>query len=119
VIAKICEHAAQAAAPINLGNVDTKRDWVYVSDTVAGLVLAMERGRRGEIYNFGTGRAETVANAALIAGIKEIVSGTGQNRGQNEVLILQADAGKARATLGWEPIVALEEGIERTIASYA
>lgn len=119
VIAKICAHAAECGTiPIKLGNVETKRDWVYVSDTANGLIACMERGRRGEIYNLGTGRAVTVREAANMAGITQIRERCGQDRGQHEVLILQADAGKAKATLGWEPVVTLEEGLKRTIESY-
>lgn len=131
VIAKICMHAAECTSddhderrhvqqkgpPLELGNVETKRDWVYVSDTVDGLVRIMEQGRRGEVYNLGTGRAVTVGEAAHMAGV-EYVSGRGQNRGDAEVLVLLADASKARATLGWEPQIALEDGLQRTIRSY-
>jgi nucleoside-diphosphate-sugar epimerase len=131
VIAKICMHAAECRSddhnerrfhatdnPLQLGNVETKRDWLHVSDTVDGLVKIMERGRRGETYNLGTGRSVTVREAAAMAGVTQIETGTGQNRGDAEVLILQADASKARATLGWEPKIALEDGLRSTVESY-
>ena len=87
VIAKICQHAANGKGVLKLGNVNTKRDWVYVEDTCLGLMLAMDLGRRGEVYNLGTGRSVTVAEAARIAGI-EIEPGHGQDRGSAEVLVL-------------------------------
>ena len=117
VIGKMCIHAARGSGPVELGDVETKRDWVYVTDTVDGLVRIMASGRRGETYNLGTGRAVTVREAAQMIGV-EYVSGRGQDRGAAEVLILQADATKARETLGWEPKVRLEDGLAMTVESY-
>lgn len=116
VIAKICRHAALGHGPLELGNVETKRDWMFVSDTVDGLTKIMERGRRGVTYNLGTGRSITVADAARMAHV-EFVAGTGQDRGSAEVLILQADASRARAELGWNPEVILADGLALTIDS--
>ena len=117
VIGKMCLHAACWTGPCQLGNVETKRDWVYVTDTVDGLVRIMENGRRGETYNLGTGRAVTVREAAQMIGV-EYVAGTGQNRGAAEVLILQANAMRAKLDLGWEPKVRLEDGLKIMVESY-
>jgi nucleoside-diphosphate-sugar epimerase len=122
VIAKMCEarsHYDEACAAesicLEMGRTDTIRDWVYVADTVDGLVKIMEKGRRGEVYNLGTGRRTTVADACKIAGVTPIRDES-IDRSGNEVLLLQADAGKARSALGWEPHVTLEDGMRRTIS---
>jgi nucleoside-diphosphate-sugar epimerase len=118
VISKICECRANCIEPaipkLKLGRTDTIRDWVYVSDTVDGLIRIMEHGRQRAVYNLGTGRKTAVAEACQIAKVMPETS-TGIDRGASEVLLLQADSSKAEAELGWRPEVTLEDGIARTI----
>jgi len=120
VLGKITRHAALAddGAVLSLGNPTTRRDWVYVEDTVDGLIRIMQMARRGSTYNLGTGRAVAVEDAVAMCGIKDVRWWTGQDRGAHEVLILQADATRARKDLGWEPKVSLEDGLRRTMESY-
>ena len=42
---------------IHVGNLEAKRDFTDVRDTVRGYWLALEKGASGEVYNIGTGNA--------------------------------------------------------------
>lgn len=107
---------------IRLGSVETGRDFVFVDDTVAGLVAVAESPKSvGEVIQLGTGREVKVdAAAEMILGImgvkKPIVFDPSRVRpGGSEVMRLLADPAKARTILGWEARVTLEEGLRRTI----
>ena len=41
---------------IELGNMSSSRDYVDVEDVVSALILLMERGEAGQLYNIGSGR---------------------------------------------------------------
>jgi len=42
-------------APVIYGDGSQRRDFIYVEDTARAFILAMERGKTGEIYNIGSG----------------------------------------------------------------
>lgn len=96
------------------------RSLCYVSDLVAGLLLAMERPNTvGRVYNLGNPDERTVLEFARV--IKRLA------RSDSEIvhrpLISQddpqrrcPDIRRARTELGWEPRVDLETGLTETIA---
>jgi dTDP-glucose 4,6-dehydratase len=107
---------------IELGSTTPTRDFLYVQDTARALArCGVADGVEGETFNFGSGREISVGALA-----DEIVRRVGRDvevvRSEervrpplSEVDRLLADAGKARSVLGWEPEVAFEEGLDRTI----
>lgn len=108
---------------IRLGNLDTTRDFTYVDDTVRGFVLAgCAVGAEGGVFNLGTGieiRIGDIADRiALKVGHKvEVIVETQRLRPQkSEVLRLISDNSLARAKLGWQPQISLDEGLDKTIA---
>jgi UDP-glucuronate 4-epimerase len=96
-----------------------KRDWTYVDDIVAGLVLALDRPPESgyEIINLGCGNP--VENARFV----EVLEGLLGRRSTivdtptppTEPLITYADVTKARQWLGYEPRVQIEEGLARFV----
>jgi NAD dependent epimerase/dehydratase len=108
---------------LHLGNLDARRDLTYVSDTVGGFLRVAETsGVEGETFNLGTGREVRIADLA-----QEILEITGrpmqvrvdQERlrpEKSEVQRLLSDNRRARQRLGWQPQVALREGLARTVA---
>ncbi len=108
---------------IHLGNQDTKRDFTFVQDTVAGLVKAAEvPGIEGKVLNLGTGLEIAIGELAQIIIQKtgrhvEITSDPIRLRPErSEVLRLLSDNSLARKELGWAPEVDLEDGLDRTIS---
>jgi len=107
---------------VHLGNLETKRDFTYVSDTVAGFLRAGQvAGIEGQTINLGVGKEVSVKDLAdIILGLlnrpAEIVVDQDRLRPQkSEVLRLMSDNSRARSILGWEPAVSLKEGLARTI----
>ena len=108
---------------IHLGNQDTKRDFTFVQDTVAGLVKAAEvPGIEGKVLNLGTGQEIAIGELArkIIQKIGRSVEITADpvrlRPVGSEVLRLLSDNTLARKTLGWAPEVSLEDGLDQTIS---
>jgi dTDP-glucose 4,6-dehydratase len=107
---------------IELGAVEPTRDFLYVADTVAGLIRCAEAdGVVGEVFNLGTGQEHSVrevVDLALAATGKELPLDVAEERlrpPDSEVDRLCASVEKARTRLGWEAQVTFEEGLHRTI----
>ncbi len=107
---------------VRLGNLNAIRDFTYLDDTVDGFLLAgMADVWDGETYNLGKGEEISIgATAELIFKIMgkqpEIQVDQGRLRPEkSEVLRLISDNHKAKAALGWQPKVGMEEGLRRTI----
>ena len=109
--------------PITIyGNGMQTRSFQYVSDLVAGLLKAMDtEGTKGEVFNLGNPREFTILQFAQV-----VIEATGsESRIEYRPLLFEDDPtrrrpniDKARAQLGWEPVVPLEEGIRETVAWY-
>jgi dTDP-glucose 4,6-dehydratase len=108
---------------VHLGNLDAKRDFTYVSDTVEGFIKAAQaEGVAGETFNLGYGDEVSIGELAdiiidLIGGdVKIVVDQERLRPEKSEVMRLLSDNSKAREILGWTPQVHIREGLSRTIA---
>ncbi|MEW5941259.1 MAG: SDR family NAD(P)-dependent oxidoreductase [Chloroflexota bacterium] len=113
---------ALAGKSIRLGNLDTTRDFTYVTDTVDGFVKAAEvAGVEGGTFNLGTGEEIRVGELAdriirMTASPARVeVEAKRLRPEKSEVLRLISDNALARASLGWSPRVSLDEGLGRAI----
>ncbi len=97
------------------------RDWIHVEDHCDGVLAALERGRAGEVYNFG-GRAER-PNLEIV---KRILALTGAPASLvTHVADRPAhdrrygvDPSKSERELGWRARHDLAAGLEHTVAWY-
>jgi UDP-glucose 4-epimerase len=105
---------------------DLAVDQVYIADTVAGVVLALDKPvHRFDAYNIATGRAPTLRDTAdavnrAIPGARITVGDSGPYRHGGKVLSAvkgALDISRAKAELGYEPQYDLQRGIEATIAA--
>ena len=97
----------------------TTRDYVYVGDVVAALMLAAESEVNG-VYNIGTG-VETTTRELLAMVADEIGVTPGEvarSEVKDEVKYVALGSMKARSELGWESAMRLGEGVASTIAWY-
>lgn len=97
------------------------RDWIHVLDHCRGIDAALQRGRVGEVYNFG-GRTE-MQNIELtklllrLLGKPESLIQFVQDRPGHD-LRYAIDCSKAERELGWSPEVTFEDGLQKTIHWY-
>src|SRR4029077_13602036 len=99
-----------------LGSGEQTRDFTYMDDVVAGLLRITERGADFEAYNVGTGFMFTINEIAHV--ICEPMGVTPQFVHEpapiEDIQRRCADNEKLRA-LGWEPTVAIWEGVRRVM----
>jgi dTDP-glucose 4,6-dehydratase len=111
---------AGKALPI-YGDGLQERDWLHVEDHCRGILAVLERGKTGEVYNFGGMDVEenlTMAKRVLREmGKPETLLGFVKDRpGHDRRYAI--DCGKAERELGWKPMISLEIGLRRTIEWY-
>lgn len=114
---QVAEIEAGVAEPrVRVGNLSAERDFSDVRDIVRGYRLVAERGRPGEVYNLGSGRAhaiEEVLNLMVAhSGVDVEVVRDPELTRPSDVPRTLCDAGKAHRELGW----AAEIPFERTLA---
>ena len=117
VVSNFIVQALRGDALTVYGEGRQTRSFCYVDDTVDGLLRLMESPHEGP-FNIGNPREHTVLELA------ELVLRLTGSRSRIEHRPLPADdprrrrpdIGAARAALDWEPRVALEDGLQRTIA---
>jgi dTDP-glucose 4,6-dehydratase len=107
---------------VKLGNLEPKRDFTYVKDTVEGILLSLEKETEGgDEINLGTGRSfsvmEVVEVVSKVLGkdLKVEVEEKFKRPKKAEVFNLIADNSKAKRVLGWEPKWSFEEGVRETV----
>ncbi|MBI2018739.1 SDR family oxidoreductase [Candidatus Daviesbacteria bacterium] len=100
------------------GDGKQTRSFCYISDMIDGIILAMEKGEKGEVYNLGNPNEFTILE--LARKVKELVGSTSdveftQDLPQDDPQRRCPDITKAKQNLGWEPKVELEEGLKKLI----
>lgn len=108
------------------GDGSQTRDFTYVDDIARGSILAGkpmgEGGKAGhEVINLGGGKTPI----SLLDFIRKIEDRLGkkaeivwQPMSASEMQDTAADITKAKAVLGWEPEIDLDEGLDQTVAWY-
>ena len=105
------------------------RDWIYVDDHCRGIMAAIDRGRDGEVYNFGgySERRNIDIVGLLIDTIAELLP---DNSGIDRSLIAYVadrpghdaryaiNAEKAMTELGWRPQMNFSDGLRITVEWY-
>lgn len=121
VIALFSRAVLARRAPTLFGDGTQSRDFVFVEDVVQANLLSMERTlEAGTVLNVGTGKRVTIselyARLARLANFQEPARHEPPRAG--DVPHSVASIERARSLLGFEPRVALDEGLERTLAWY-
>lgn len=100
------------------GDGKQTRSFCYVSDLIDGIIAAMEKGGRGEIYNLGNPNEFTILQLSEIVrrltGSSSEVTIVGESP-EDDPARRCPDITKARQSLGWEPKIQLEEGLQKLI----
>ena len=109
---------AMESSEVTLGNVQAVRDFLFVRDTVEGIIAAAKADDvRGQSFNLATGTGISVEDLAYKIGSlmgRSLTIQTSVSRTRNansEVWERIGDAEKARTKLGWSAKVGLDEGL--------
>jgi NAD dependent epimerase/dehydratase len=114
---------AIAQNTIHLGSTSTIRDFTFVDDTVNGFLCAAQaKAVEGGTFNLGTGHAISIGDLLEMitqkvgAHVNVEVESLRLRPQKSEVKRLLSDNSLARERLGWNPIVSMDEGLDKTIA---
>ena len=121
IIPATAKRIKNGGKPMIQGDGEQTRDFVFVKDTVKGLLAAYENeASRGQIINLGTG--VDISMNQLLKGICAYMGYTGEWEHQPErtsdVKKLCADVTKARRLLGYTPDTDFSEGLQETLDWY-
>ncbi len=94
------------------------REWIFTEDHCRAVDMIAQRGNIGEAYNIGTGFR--VPNMEIT---KKLIALTGRDESSIEFVKDRAghdrryalDSQKLRLELGWQPKVAFDEGLQKTV----
>ncbi len=100
------------------GNGEQTRTFLYIDDLIKGLLIVMEKGSKGEVYNIGGKRQIPIKELAFI--IKKITHY--QNGVSFSPHFIEDHRSRQPLTekiekLGWKQEVSLEEGLKKMIAA--
>lgn len=110
------------------GRGDNIRDWLYVEDHAAALMLVARTGRVGQSYNVG-GCSE-MRNIEVVHAICDVLDELRPRRGSYRDLIqfvndrpghdlrYAIDCSKIERELGWRPAESFETGLRKTVQWY-
>lgn len=105
------------------------RDWIYVDDHVEALLLLLQKGKRGEVYNIG-GENEWTNLDLIHQLIRVLTRATDNSKELMESLITlvkdrpghdfrySISNEKMRKEFGWAPKFSFENGLTRTVEWY-
>ena len=103
------------------GNGFNVRQWLYVEDCASAVMVAIERGKVGEVYNIpGPDERRNIEVVKTILRLMEkpesLITFVKDRPGHDFRYSMNLD--KVKRELGWEPKVMFEEGIKETIKWY-
>jgi dTDP-glucose 4,6-dehydratase len=113
---------AQDDKPLPIyGDGMQERDWLFVEDYCRAILLALEKGKAGEVYNVSAGTPQP--NLKIVKTIlkhldkpETLMQYVKDRPGHDRRYSL--DSSKIQRELGWRPQVLFEDGIRRTIEWY-
>lgn len=121
IIPKTAKVIKDCGKPIVEGDGEQTRDFIYVGDTVRGLILAYEKEEsRGKIINLGSGKEISINH--LLEQICKFMGYCGEYDRRpariSDVRNLCASSKKAKEILGFEPEVSFSSGLKKTLDWY-
>lgn len=120
-IPKIITSALQGKDIPIYGDGKQIRDWLFVEDHCRAVLLVMERGKIGSVYNIGANNEKE--NIEVVRQILDylqaphsLITFISDRPGHDRRYAMSYE--KIKAELGWEPTVDFNTGLKRTIEWY-
>ena len=104
---------------LKVGNLEARRDFTDVRDVVRAYLLAMEKGKPGEVYNIGSGKAERLRDVLrhLLkmskATVTVDVDDSRKRTAEAESYV--CDARRFQRSTGWRPQIPLQRTLRDTL----
>lgn len=96
-----------------VGNLEARRDFTDVRDTVRGYWLSLEKCQPGEVYNISSGKSYTIKEVLdlllSMSSVKIEVKQEPRRLRPSDVPILIGDPTKFKKATGWEPTIPFEQ----------
>jgi UDP-glucose 4-epimerase len=123
VVAEFIRKAVSGEDLEIFGDGGQTRDFIYVADLIGAIRRAAETDSiSGELFQVATARETSIKQlthklieAARKAGFNKDIRVKNKAPRAGDVRHNVADIGKAKQMLGWQPVVPLEEGLQKTV----
>lgn len=124
VVSDFCKQVAEIekglkAPEMRVGNLDARRDFTDVRDVVRAYMLLGEKGKSGELYNVGSGKARAIRKILdiIISQSTEDIKITvdPERLRPSDIPVIEADISRITADTGWKPEIPIEETIKNTL----
>jgi len=121
VLSRFTTAFLEGSQPTVYGDGEQTRDFTFVENAVQANLLACETPNASKsVFNIGTGSRislnQTLELLRRISG--KNLSAKYEPPREGDIRDSQADIGKARESLGYEPVILFEEGLQRTYDWY-
>jgi|TARA_B110000438_G_scaffold275296_1_gene296154 UDP-glucose 4-epimerase len=108
---------------IILGNTYPKRDFIFISDVIMGLIKILNSKKKGfQVYNLASGKSTSVENIVknclTISNKKLKIVSSKEKRRENEIMNIQANVSKMKKEFNWKTEISLKKGLEITYNHY-
>lgn len=112
---RLARIASGSERVLNVGNVESERDFLDVRDVVSAYIALADRGAPGEIYNVCSGAAvkmrEVLKRLVNIAGVPVEIREDPELLRGSEVMRSVGDPSKLKRTTGWSPKISLADSL--------
>jgi GDP-4-dehydro-6-deoxy-D-mannose reductase len=121
----ICSYFAKQIAEIEkgkkepviyVGNLESKRDFTDVRDVVRAYWLCLEKGKEGDDYNIGTGKAyamkEVLDFLLSMSKVKVKIEVDPARLRPSDAPVLFSDCTKLKELTGWEPKIPFKQSLQ-------
>lgn len=124
VVADFCKQVAEIEKGLRppvmyVGNLTAKRDFTDVRDVVRAYAMLIQKGKAGETYNVGSGKAisiQEILDMIIFLSGKDIKVEVDPNKLRPvDVAIIEADTTKLKEATGWEQKITLKQTIQETL----
>jgi GDP-4-dehydro-6-deoxy-D-mannose reductase len=101
---------------INVGNLESRRDFTDVRDTVKAYFLALERGESGQVYNICSEKSysmqEVLDKLLSLSDATVEVRQDPKRMRPSDVPVLQGDCSRFRDATGWRPEIPFDKTLQ-------